>query len=806
MSTAAFLSEFRTALRHLRRSPGFAILAVGLLAAGVGAVTLVYSVVNGILLRPLPFARPAELVGFQAVNLGKSIVQPGMSAADFRDLHDRVQGFASLGAYRPDFATWKRPGEQPIQLTASLVTEEFFKTLGVTPLLGRTFGPAEFSSGTARGAVLSHAAWQRRFNGDVSAVGRTITLNDQPVTILGVMPEAVREPAFVDVWLPFPAEAPEYFARDSRYWVAIGRVKPGLTAGRIQAEVEAIATDLAREFPDTNRNWTLRTSPLHEMRVAGLSRGLLLLLAATGLLLLVACSNLANLLLARGLRRLDEMAVRQALGASTGRLLAQVLIENALLGLAGGTLGVGGAVAVVKLVVNKLPPFYVPRANEVSVDLGVLLVALAVSLVAGLCAGVLPAWQAARAEIGAVMKENGARTGPATGMRRLQRGLVVAQVALTFVVLAGAALLGCSLSRLQAVDPGFRTGNVFVLYAAPSPSQYESQLDLARYFERLVDAAREVPGVEAAAVDASAPLAGVTLRFPYWVVGEPAESNAGNEAVHNPVTPGLFDTLGLRLVSGRLFTASDDERGKPVLIVNEALARRLAPDGTALGKRLRLVPWLSQSEHEVVGIVRDVRQENLSDAPPPQYYVPQRQAPWFFTTLLVRVRAGQAPPLTALRAALGRADPGLPVEFRTLEEAIAGTALPARMASRLFGALGALAFVLTLFGVYANLAFAVAQRTREFGLRLALGATPLGVVAQMAGEAGRLLAVGLAFGGAGAWALGGALRNRIPGVGTHDPVLLLGVGAALALAAMAAAAWPTWRAAMVPPATALRHS
>ncbi len=555
-----------------------------------------------------------------------------------------------------------------------------------------------------------------------------------------------------------------------------------------------------------NRNWTLRVSPLHELRVAGLGRGLLLLLGATALLLLVACSNLANLLLARGLRRLDEMAIRQALGASASRLLVQVLIENALLGLAGGALGVAGAVAVVVLVVNRLPPYLVPRANEVSVDGGVLLVAVAVSLVAGLLAGALPAWQAARAEIGAVMKENGARTGPGVGMRQLQRGLVVAQVALTFVVLAGAALLGRSLSKLQDVDPGFRPANVLMLRAAPSPSQYETMLDLARYFERLVDAVREVPGVEAAAIDASAPLAGVTLRFPYWVVGEPAESNAGNEAVHNSVTEGFFAAIGLRAVSGRLFTLSDDERGKPVIVVNEALARRLVPGGNALGVRLRLVPWLSQSEHEVVGIVRDVRQENLTDAPPLQYYVPQRQAPWFFTTLLVRVREGQTPPLMALRTALGRADPGLPVEFRTLEDAIAGTALPARMASRLFGALGLLAFALTLFGVYANLAFAVAQRTREFGLRLALGATPGTVVAQMAGEAGRLLAVGLALGGAGAWALGGALRNRIPGVGTHDPLLLLGVGAALALAALAAAAWPTWRAAMVPPATALRHS
>ncbi|HLP03054.1 MAG TPA: FtsX-like permease family protein, partial [Opitutaceae bacterium] len=625
-------------------------------------------------------------------------------------------------------------------------------------------------------------------------------------TILGVMPPTLREPAFVDAWLPFPAEASEYFARDSRYWIAIGRLKRGAAVAQVQAEAEAIAADLSRQHPDTNRNWTLRAQPLHSMRVAGLRSGLLLLLAATGLLLLVACSNLANLLLARGLRRLGEMAVRQALGASGGRLLGQVLLENALLGLAGGGLGVAGAFAVVKLVVNRLPPYFVPRAHEVSVDGCVLLVALGVSVFAGVLAGVLPAWQAARNEIGAALKENSARSGPSAGLRRIQRGLVVVQVALTFVVLAGALLLGRSLARLQAVDPGFRAKNVLLLYASPAPSQYESQLDLARYFERLVDAARAVPGVEVAAIDASAPLAGVTLRFPYTVVGEPRENASGNEAVYNPVTDGFFATLGLQPLAGRLFTPNDDERGQPVVVVNEALARRLAPDGRALGERLRLVPWLSQSEHEVVGIVRDVRQENMSDPPPPQFYVPQRQATWFFSTLLVRVREGVPPPRAALRAALAKADPGLATEFRTLEDSIAATSLSARMAARLFAVLGGLAFALTLFGVYANLAFAVAQRTREFGLRLALGATPANVVAHMAGEAARLVAAGLALGGAGAWALGGAVRNQIAGVGTHDPLLLAGAGGALAAAALVAAAWPTWRAAVIPPATALRHS
>jgi len=806
MVLAAFFADLRSALRHLCRTPGFAATAVALLATGVGAVTLVYSVVNGILLRPLPYLRPAELVGFQAANLGKSIVQPATSVADFRDLFARKQSLAALGAYRPDFATWQRPGEAPVQLAAALVTEEFFAVLGATPLQGRVFGATEFSISAPRGLVLSYAAWQRRFAGDPAVVGRVITVNDQPHTILGIMPESLREPAFVELWLPFPVEAGENLARDSRYWVAIGRLARGAALAGVQAEASAIAADLSRQFPDTNRNWTLQARPLHDLRVSGVRGGLVVLLAATGLLLLVACSNLGSLLLARGLRRLDEMAIRQALGATGGRLLSQVLLENILTGLVGGSLGALAAVGVVRLVVNRIPPQLVPRAHEVTVDGGVMLVAVATSVLAGLLAGALPAWQASRAGIGAVLKESGTRTGPGVGARRMQRWFVVAQVALTFVVLTGALQLGRSLLALQAVDPGFRPAQIYYLNAAPAPSQFDTNLDLARYFETLVEAARTVPGIETAAVDASAPLAAITLRFPYSVVGEAREASAGNEAVFHPVSDGFFTTLNLPLRAGRLFTPSDDEKGRAVVVVNESLARRLAPGGNALGVRLRLVPWLSQKEHEVVGIVANTRQENLADAPPPQLYVPQRQAPWFFSTLLVRVRGSQALPAAALRTALGRVDGALAAEFRSLDQAIANTAVQSRLLSRLFAVLGALALALTLFGVYASLAFAVAQRTREFGLRMALGASPGSVVELMAREVGGLLALGLVAGAAGALALGGTLRSLLFGVTANDPFTLVAVGVVLTVAALAAAAVPSWRAALIPPATALRHT
>lgn len=805
MSTASPFADLPAAFRHLRRASGFALLASALLATGIGAVTLVYSAARGIVLRPLPYAQPERLVGLQAVNLAKSIVQPAISSSDFRDLHERRQSLVSFGAFRPDFATWKRPGEQPVQLVAALVTEEFFATLGVSPLLGRVFSADEFSASAPRGVVLSHAAWVRRFDADPAVLGRAIVLNDEPCAVLGVMPPTVREPAFVDVWLPFPAESPEYFARDSRYWSALGRLAPEASVGRAQAELGAIAADLARQHPATNRDWTVRVVPLHELRVGGVRQSLWLLLGATGLLLLVACFNLANLLLARGLRRLDEMALRQALGATAERLRRQVLWENLLVGLAGGIGGVGLAFGAVRLFVNHIPPALLPRANEVSVDGGVLAVAVLVSVAAGLVAGLLPAWQAGRSSVGALLKEGGVRSGPGAGTRFWQRALVVAQLAVTFVVLAGAALLGRSLWRLQSVELGFRSEDVHTLRAAPSPSQYDSNADLARYFERLVEAARGVPGIEAAAVDCSAPLTGITLRFPYRVAGESAETTGSSDAVFNATTCGLRDALRLQLVAGRWLDDHDDENGAAVVVINETLARRLAPTGPVLGRRLTLVPWLSQKPHEVVGVIRDVRQENLGDAPPAQLYVPQRQAPWFFSTLVVRAAAGRPFPAAALRRALQDADAGLAGEFRAHADSIAATAMQPRLLTGLFVGLGAVALGLTLFGVYASLRFAVAQRTREFGLRLALGAAPAGIVGLVTSEVARLVLAGLLLGLAGAFGLGLALRSQLYGVTAHDPVLLIATAALLAVAALVAALGPAVGAARLPPAEALRH-
>lgn len=800
---ASFFGDLRHAGLHLRRSPGFTVFAVLVLGLGIGAVTLVYSATRGILLRPLPFGVPEQLVGVQAVNAGKGIVQPAISAGDFRDLAQRQTVFSSFGACRPDFATWKPEGRAPVQLVAALVTEDFLATLQVHAFRGRVFSREDYTGASV--VVLSYQVWQGRFASDPEIVGRTIVLNEQLHTVIGIMPAEAREPAFVDLWLPFPPESPEYFARDSHYWVAVGRLAPGRSAAAADAQLRGIADDLAREHVATNRGWSVRVDGLHELRVGHLRGSLQLLLAATACLLVVTCCNLASLLLARGLKRLDEVAVRLALGASRARICTQILCEHALIGLAGGALGAGLAHAGVRLLVNRLPSELIPRVNEVSVDAGVLALTATLSLAAGLAAGALPAWQAGRTSLTAALGEGSARTGVGAGTRRWQRTLVAIQVAVTCVVLAAGGTLARSFWRLQQTDFGFRAEGVFLLRATPPITRFENNGDMARYFDRLVETAAGVIGVESAAVDCSAPLGGITLHFPYQVVGDSVDQTGASEAVFNAVSPGLREVLGLRLVSGRWLDAHDHETGAPVVVINEALARRLASTGPVLGRQISLVPWLSPRPHEVVGVVGDVRQENLADVPPPQVYVPQRQAPWFFSTLLVRV-AGERPlPAAALRDALQRVDPGLAVEFRAHRETVDATLLQPRLLGGLFMGLGAGALLATLFGVYAVLRFAVAQRLREFGVRLALGATPAGITRLVVRETAVVVAFGLLLGVPAAMALHQALRHQIPMTLAEAP-LALGVGALLlALASLGAALGPAWQAARLAPAAALRR-
>jgi predicted permease len=796
--------ELAAAFRSLRRAPGFSALALSMLALGIGANVAIFSIFKSIVLSPLPYPQPERLVGFTAINSAKALTMPALSATDFRDFHQRAKSYSHLAAFRPDFVSYApAKGGEPVQLVAAHVTEQFFATFGVAPVAGRPFRDDEFSAAAPRTAVLSRSAWRRLFGERADVVGATITLNDVPTTLVGVMPAEFREPEFVDVWLPFPVESPENLARDSRFWTTIGRLQNGVSLGSAQAEAATIADALAREFPATNKGWSATAQPLLELRVTGLRRTLLLLVGAVGLVLLVACVNLANLMLARGVARLQELAVRLALGATPAALARGVFLESLLLALVGGALGVALAAAALPALAAQLPGGLVPRSHEIGVDGGALVFALGASALTGIVFGLLPAWQVLRTNVNETLKSGGAKGGTNSFAGRAQAGLIAGQVALTLVVLSGAALLMKSLLNLQQTHPGFDARNVLTVRLSPPPTKWETMLELAAYYERAIDEVRRVPGVESVAVDSSAPLSGISLRYPFWVQGRPRAEGNADDAVFNSITSDFLRTLRLPVLEGRGFDDRDNETSLKVCLINATLAKRLFPGESALGKRIQTLPWLAREYREVVGIVADVKQDNLSDPPPAQIYVPLRQSPWFFTTMVIRTQGG-ATSVAAVQAALRRADPTSSMTIRSLEENIALTATVPRLRTALFGMFALIALGLSAFGIYASMAFTVNQRVREIGVRMALGASPGRVLGEVLAHAGRLTIAGVIVGLGGALGLAQLLRGLLYGVEPTDPLVLAGITLFIPFVALAATAHPALRASRLNPVRALQ--
>lgn len=799
-----WLIDLIAAVRHLGRSPGFALLAVLILALGIGANVAIFSLFRSIMLRPLPFAEPERLVGFTGVNTTRGIRSPALSASDFRDIHERANAFSALAAFRPNFVSYRPTGGDARQLVGALVTEDFFALYGVSPLRGRIFAANEFDSGTARAAILSRDAWRRHFGERDDILGAVLQLDDQAVTVVGVMPESFREPEFVDIWLPFPADAPENLARDSRYWTTVGRLTPGHTLAQAQSELTSVAASLEDDYPATNRGWSLSLTPLLEQRVGGLRASLLLLAGAVSLVLLVACVNLANLLLARGVQRLPEFAVRLALGASPASLMRGVLIESLVLGLLGGLLGAALASVGLTALAGRLPAGLIPRSYAIELDAAGLAFAIGVSLLSGLVFGLLPAWHVRRANVNEVLKSGGSRGGTSRFANRAQGLLVASQVAITLVVLTGAGLLTRGFMRLQATPPGFDPRQVLTVRIAPPETRWEDFVSLSAYYDRLADAVRRVPGVEAVSLNASTPLSGISLRYPFTVRGRPAADSNADEAVFNPVTADYLTVLRQPLLRGRFIQASDDRAAVKVCVINQTLAQRVFPDIDPIGQRLRTLPWLLDEDREIVGLVGDVRQDTLAEPPPPQLYVPQAQSPWFFSSLLIRTRG--AVRVSEIQAALREADPAVALTFRTLEDNVARTTTQPALRAVLLGLFAIVALGLSAFGLYASLAFTVNQRTQEIGVRLALGAAPLGILNWILRLALRWCALGLAAGVPVALALGLLLRSVLPGVPAFDPWVLAGLCVVLPATALLACLSPALRASRLNPTLALQHT
>jgi predicted permease len=794
----ALVQDVRYAVRMLRRAPGFTLVAVLTLALGIGATTSIFSVVRGVLLRPLPFAAPERLVRVWQASPAQSLARGTISPLDLDDWKARQRSFEDLGSwwYVEGMSGANLSGDgEPQRIPAAFVSDGFFSTLGVAPRLGRVLFSEDHHPGHDTVVVISHGLWQRRFGGAPDVLGRTLTLDGVPHTVVGVMPPGFTFPSErVDLWISQSRIAEHSIPRQRqvRWLSVVGRLKPGVSLEAVRSELNGLSQQLADEYPATNLQFNGATVlPLHEAMTGDVRVGLLVLLGAVGFLLLIACVNVANLMLTRSTARERELAVRAAMGAGPGRLVGQLLTESLVLALLGGALGLMVAVWGTELLLS-FSVKQLPRLQEVRVDGAVLVFALGSTLFTGVLFGLMPALRAGSPRLAPVLRSGRGLVGG--GGARLRGALVVTEVALAVVLAAGAGLAVRSLLSLLSVDPGFRPqGAVVVSFSASSPHP------LTQYIGAVLERVRAVPGVQVAGTAKNLPLEGSGEPYPVLLADHPLATAAdAPRANFLHVSNDYFRALGIPLLRGRTFTAQDTAQAPSVLVVNEAFARRFFPGEDAVGKAF-------QEGDVIVGVVGDVRQESLAEPAPPIVYLHVLQNARSHVDLVVR---GEGAPLqlaAAVRQAIWSVNPDQTItRITTLEEVVGESVSRPRLITALLGLFAVLALVLGAVGIYGVLAYTVGQRQREIGVRLALGARPQEVLRMVLKSGMGLAGTGVALGVVGALALSRVMSSILYGVAPHDP-LTFGVVAVLLLGvALVACLVPARRAMRVDPAVTLR--
>jgi predicted permease len=800
------LADLRFALRALRRAPGFVLAAVLCLGLGLGANTTVYSLVNAMVFRPLPYGDSERLIAITHENAaqGQRHVDVSLPAAlDVAERSRTLDGVAAIDTRLVNLTGIDRPEA----LAAATVSGRYFDVMRVRPLVGRVLRAEESEGGAARVVVLGEQLWRERFGGDASVVGRAIALDGAPYTIVGVVPDAAGLSGDRErLWIPL-AHDRDAAQRGWHSYDAVARLKPGVTVQAAREELRAIGARLATEFPDSDRGWTLDALPLREHLVPGdVAAVFAVMLGAVGFVLLIAAANVANLLLARTTGRARELAVRAALGAGRGRVLRLVLLESVLVALAGGALGVLIAQGGVRALRDAVPVAY-PAWLVFDVDWRVLSYALAMSTLTGLLFGLVPALRATRRAVAPTLRASGRGSSAGAGARRLRDGLVVAELALSLVLLAGAGLMVKSMLRLQTVDPGFQPAGVLAARVRLGGARYDAVPARTALLDRATERLRALPGVVGVSAVSAAPLSGSSSSSSFAVQGRDVPEGQEPVAETRAVRAGYFAALRMPLLAGRDFTEIEaGDTTARVVVVNETMARRWWPGQDPIGRRLSIggsgpdAPWLT-----VVGVTRDVRQRRLGQAAEEQLYLPFAAEARREMTLLVRTAGDPAALAPALRREIGALDPALPfVDLDTMTAVVHRSLWLQRLYGVLFGAFAGAAVLLAVVGVYGVIAYAVAQRVRELGVRMALGARPRDVAALMLRDGARLAGVGLAIGLALALGVTRVLGAALQGVSPHDPAVFLGVTTVLGAAALAASWIPARRAARVDPAQSLR--
>ncbi|HEY7611778.1 MAG TPA: ABC transporter permease [Gemmatimonadales bacterium] len=802
--TGALAGEGRLAVRRLLRSPTFTAAAVVTLALGIGANTALFSLADAALLRPLPYPTADRLVMLWETQLGAGKARERVSAANFLDWRRESRALDGMAAWTDWGFALTGQGE-PEELSSVRVSANLFHLLGATPALGRGFLPEEETAGRDRVVVLSHGFWVDRFGGDSGILGRALTLDGQPYQIVGVMPERFRFPdlGFVALWSPLAFDGSELTSRAERRFEVIGRLAPGGTASAALAELQLIARRLSAAHPATNAGWSVAAMPAAEAVAAGGRRALLLLLATVALVLLLACANVAHLFLARTADRERELAIRIALGGGRSRLLRLLLIECGVVAALGAVGGAALAVWAVPLV-YAMDPGLLPQWREAAVSYRVLGFTAALLVPVLFACGVLPALHAIRR--GAGPAQGGGRTSERRERGRLRRMLILAEVSLAVVLLAMAGLHLRSLVRLQQVDPGFDPEQVVAATIFPSGPRYESDERQVAFFADVLERLGAQPGVRAAGAVTTLPMnpIGIDYDLPFSADGSPPPSPAEQQEVDFRVVAGdYFRALAVPLVSGRAFDATDREDGARVAIVNRTLVERYFPGENPVGRLVWIGGRIGQAT--LVGVVGDVRHQSLAARPKPELYVPFRQYPHGGMTVVVRGSRDPAALARTVKDAIYGVDPTQPIsDLTTLPDLLSGSVAPQRFNLALLGSFAALALVLAVVGVYGIVACAVAGRTREIGIRMALGAAGREVGRAVMGPALAPAVAGIGLGSAAGIVLGRTLQPDLYEVSPSDPVTYVLVALILLGAAAVACAIPALRASRIDPVIALR--
>ena len=799
------ITDLRYAIRQLLKSPGFTIVAILTLALGIGACTAIFSVVNAVLLKPLDYPEPGRIVTIRETQLPQ-FPEFSVSPPNFLDWQKQTKSYQYLAAYGGAGLNLTGEGE-PERMTGVRATAHYFDVYGVKPILGRTFLAEEDAQGKNHVVVLSYPFWQRVFGGASNVINRPVQLNGEPYTVVGVAPRGFGLTSKVDAWVPmaFTPDETASNARGAHYVNVVGRLRPGVTAAQAEAELKVLAAQLATQYPDSNKGWGIFMMPLQDYMVRDVRVVLYTLLGAVGCVLFIACANIANLLLARATARHREISIRAALGASRARLMRQLLTESVLLSLCGGLAGILLARWGLDALLALAPPA-LSHTGDIRLDPGVLIFSLALSLGTGLVFGIAPAWLAARTDMNEALK-SGSRGSTEAGARgRLRSALVVIEVTFALMLLGGAGLLGRSFMQLAQVDPGFNPENATVLRLSLPKKKYALPEQQTAFANALLERVKALPGVKAAGVTQSLPLVSDYV-LGFNIEGRPAiaPSDLPNTNYY-AVTPEYFQAMGIRLVRGRLFTAQDNAQTPRVAVINETLARQFFPNEDPIGKRMNITTDDKDVWREIVGIVGDIKQYGVDKQTSAQSYEPFAQNPFSSSiNVVIRTSGPAAAVAGALRPAVYAVDKDQPVgTIRPLEEIAAESISRQRFAMVLLTVFSAVALVIAAVGIYGVMAYSVAQRTGEFGIRLALGAQQRDVLRLVLLQGGKLVGLGLLIGLIATLAASRALGSILYKTTAQDPLTLGAITILLAGVALLACLLPANRATKVNPIEALR--